>query len=52
MQHYAAFLRGVGPTNAQMPALRAAAAKRLADEGEAEAIVEVLARAAAELRRK
>ena len=24
MQHYAAFLRGVGPTNAQMPALRKA----------------------------
>lgn len=24
MQHYAAFLRGVGPTNAQMPALRRA----------------------------
>jgi DNA-binding PadR family transcriptional regulator len=32
--------------------LRAAAAKRLADEGEEEAIAEVLTRAAAELRRK
>jgi len=32
--------------------LRAAAAKRLADEGEAEAIAEVLTRAAAELRRR
>ena len=32
--------------------LRAAAAKRLADDGEAEAVVEILARAAADLRRR
>ena len=46
-----------GPTvpplvEAVLDNLREAAAKRLADDGEAEAVVEILARAAAELRRK